>query len=246
MSKNNRTLALAMLLSVLLGANSLSRAATVAPLKLTSDFEGNTVIISVVTTETVTLSNYDIQLAWDSATFTLTDITNGQTALFGNFQRNVSTGKISAASGGDNVIVPAGVTLAIYTFSVTGNAAGDFPFTLTVRDVADENGDTLVWKGIAVQTSLTISAPSHARITGVSSDGAVVTITASCSTDGAVLCCAVYKTSGQYVTMKTAPLDNSSTEKTYTLNLGTTDFACVKVFALSSGFRPLCASVQKP
>ena len=220
---------------------------TSAPLTLSAvyDAEQKTVNVAVRTSETIVLSNYDVQLTWDTTAFTLSDITNGQTATFSNFQKNIGSGKVSVASGGSNVTVPAGATLATFILSVTSGASGEYVFTLTAKDAANEDGDALAWKGVSVQTQFTVTESSSVEIAGVSLDGAKVTVTASCSMDGVVLFCAAYKADGQYLAAKTVRMDKDGDEKTYILNFGATEFGYVKVFALNGGYQPLCPSVRK-
>ncbi len=120
----------------------------------------NTATVSVVTTQPVTLSNYDVTLTWNKSLFTLTNVTNGQPSLMTIFQKNTTTGRTSAASG-NNVTIPAGATLATYTLSAkTTPKKGDvYDFSLLVRDVADENGDPLPWKGLTVDGKIPVALP---------------------------------------------------------------------------------------
>ncbi len=133
-----------------------------APLALTGVCRksANAATVSVVTTQPVTLSNYDVTLTWDKTLFNLTGITNGQPSLMTAFQKNTTTGRTSAASG-NNVTIPAGATLATYTLSAkTTPKKGDvYDFSLLVRDVADENGDPLPWKGLTVDGKIPVALP---------------------------------------------------------------------------------------
>ena len=148
-------LSLVMMLSAIAGTHILAEAAEAVPLKLVIDETGDKFQVTVLSKDELVLSNYDVQLSWDASAFSLNEITNGQAYLFGNFQQNTDTGKISAASSGNNVTVSAGETLATYVLSpLSGALDGTYSFTLTVRDAADEDGYALSWKGGAITESL--------------------------------------------------------------------------------------------
>lgn len=156
------------LLCVLLPAPSAHAAAV--PLRLAASYDAaeKLVTLDVVAAERVTLSNYDIQLDWDKAAFSLTRVTNGQSALIPNFMPNTDAananyGKVSAMSGGSNVAIPQDGVLAIYTLSALGAPApGSYSFTLTVKNVADENAAPLAWKGGTVTGS--VAVPSEVAL----------------------------------------------------------------------------------
>ena len=128
------------------------------PLSLTARYNRSTLTatVSVLTTEAITLSNYDLTLTGGAA-FTLTGIENGQPDRMKNFQSSVSAGSIAAMSAGDNVTIPAGETLAVYTFTTTEKLeSGDYPFALSVQDVSDMDAEPLSWKGCTVAGTLTV------------------------------------------------------------------------------------------
>lgn len=128
------------------------------PLKLVCSWDraSGTATAAVTAAEELVLSNYDIVLSWDAAVFGLTDIANGQSG-FGSFVPNLSTGWISAAGGGENLVVGKGETLAVYTLTAVGMPEnGDYGFTLSVRDAATEDGEALVWKGETVSGTMSV------------------------------------------------------------------------------------------
>lgn len=131
------------------------------PLKLIAknDTESKTVTVDVVTEDPVTFSNYNVRLRWDQTAFTLTDIKNGQPAVIQSFVPNKDSssgdfGKVAAMTGGSNVTVAAGETLASYVFTVGNAIAEEYEFTLEVEDVANENAESLPWKGQSCHCSL--------------------------------------------------------------------------------------------
>ena len=63
-------------------------------------------------------------------------------------------GETAAMTGGSNVTIAAGETLASYVFSAQNATAETYEFILTVEDIADENAETLSWKGQSCHCSL--------------------------------------------------------------------------------------------
>ncbi len=161
-------LALLMLLPLLSGSPSLVLTVDSAPLKLSIGMDETNVTVDVITTQTFTLSNYDIQLEWNTAAFSIADISNGQPDFFVNFQKNTEAGKISATSSGNNVTVAAGGILATYMLTEDSGAAnGVYTFSLYVMDAANEDGDSLGWKGTRFLSSVTLdgSEPAPVKLT---------------------------------------------------------------------------------
>ncbi len=128
-----------------------------APLRLVCTYNraSKTATVSVETTDTITLSNYDVTLVWDSAVFTLSDMVNGQPSVFPNFQNNKIMGKISAASNENDVTVAAGKSIASYVLTTAYVLAPDeYGFSLSLKDASDAEGNALPWKGQVLTGSL--------------------------------------------------------------------------------------------
>ena len=236
MNKTKSRFALALLLSLLV--STLSFAAAASPLKLVTGTEGNHVTVSVVTAQTVTLSNYDIQLEWDKSVFSLDAITNGQPDLMTSFQKNTATGKISAMGGGSNVTVPAGQTLAMYELSVIGAASGTYDFTLNITDVANEDGVSLPWKGASTVEPVT-PAPSGETegISGLTVSGGSATATVRVSKPGYAFL-AAYDGDGRLLSVDRKLVSANGTPS-FPVTSGAKK---VKLFVLdTASYAPLCA-----
>lgn len=135
------------------------------PLKLLSSYsrETKTATLRLMTTEEITLANYDIQLGWDQSVFTLAGTSNGQSEKFSSFVSNLNSaqenyGKISAMTGGNNVTIGKNQTLVTYTMTSEKalSPGEEFEFTVTVRDAADQDASSLTWKGGKVSDKLVI------------------------------------------------------------------------------------------
>jgi len=187
------------------------------PLKLVSSYNKSTktATVSLVTAETIVLSNYDVSLTWDNAVFTLSDMANGQPSYFSNFQKNKSTGMISAASGGDNVTVAANETLATYTLT-TANvlASGDYQFSLSVKDASNEEGTPLEWKGKSVNGALTVSVLSADSFDCRASAYYTLDYTAPAAGDFTITaelpCIVLYSDGTGYRKLAATPIDGST------------------------------------
>ena len=146
-------------------------------------------------------------------------------------------GKISAVSGGVNVTLAAGATLATYSFTVPEGTEGSYSFTLTVWDAADENGEPLSWKGAAVDGSVVLRQKPASGIISVHADSAIVTVTITEGEEGQPLYLASYTAAGQMREVHTLPVQSGVDEYTFTL---TGPGGLVKAFLLDAENRPVC------
>ena len=166
-----KTLSLLLVLVLLLtpaGLGASAGASGGVPLRAEAAFdaESRTVTLQVLADEAVTLSNYDLSLAWDAAALTLTGAENGQTALFPNFLANAASGRVSAASEGRNVTVPAGEVLLRCSFAAADDAAGSQSISVTLRDAAEESGAPLSWKGQSLSVSVHLNEEAALPLRG--------------------------------------------------------------------------------
>ncbi len=228
--------------SVSCGAELTGGGITPAPLELRCLAEEEGVTAAIVATEAVTLSNYDMLLRWDGEVFTLAGIANSQSSLFPNFQANdrpgdPGAGMIAAASGGGNVTLAAGETLAVYAFTPADGADVTAPFTLTVREAADMDGLSLAWKGAKVSGH----AVPRPEIREIEADGMEITVRASCDRDDAALILASYTAGGRLIEVFTAPVTVGTGDYGFTL---TEPGGCVKAFLTDGDARPLCRMMR--
>ena len=237
MSGIYRTFGLAALLSLLLGTYVLAGAA--APVELSAAADGETVTVTATATQAITLSNYDLWFSWDASAFTLREITNGQEALFRNFQSNTGDGRISAMSRGNNVTVPAGETLVVYTLSAVPGTVGDHTFTLTVRDAANEDGDALAWKGESVRATVTLEPPRPAEISALTVSGGVASASVYAPDPGYALF-AAYDGDGRLLSVaRKATAGEEETGVSFPVASGA---GMVKLFLVDASGAPMCAA----
>lgn len=197
--------------------------------------------VAVVTTEEITLSNYDIWLDWDASACTLRSIVNGQSLAFSNFQSNANAGdpnagKISGMSSGKDVTVGADEVLATYSFSVTDGGTDTLcAFTLTVKNVADESGSSLPWKGGCVHET------TEQKIRWIAREGPQITCSVFCLESDATLYCVAYSDSGQMVAIRAAQVEAVGEQK-YEFDLNGARYDYAECFFLDGSFRPKCVS----
>ena len=138
-----------------------------APLRLIASYSAGsrTVSLKAETTETITLSNYDVQLQWDKTVFSIQEFKNEQPEKFGSFDGGKATGKIAAHSGTlEDVSLEKGTLL----LSITLTCAADLPegkygFSLDVQEAADAAEHSLPWKGSACTAELPVYRLSEER-----------------------------------------------------------------------------------
>ena len=187
------------------------------PLALSGSYDRatRTAAVSVVTTEPITLSNYDAALVWDKSLFTLDDITNGQEKRISNFIPNVAAGTIAAISSGNNVTIEAGETLATFFLTAAYDLEpGYYSFALTVRDVSDENGDALAWKGQTVDGLLDVPALSAENFDCRASKGVTVEYESPAAGDFTVTsekpCIVLYNDGNGYQVLEASLVDDGT------------------------------------
>ena len=159
-----------------------------APFTVEATQSGDTVTVSVKTSQEISFSNFTLVMAADSA-FTLTAINTGadyDEFGFGVPTSNTATGTAvmkPAAASSNNKTVAAGKEVLTFTYSgANAAAAGSYAFTLTVKAAGDYNGENLSWKGATASGNLTITAPApttgygvalSSDVTEIAKDGAI-------------------------------------------------------------------------
>ena len=165
------------MLAVVASFCCISVFAVSAPFTVEATQSGDTVTVSVKTSQEISFSNFTLVIAADSS-FTLTAINTGadyDEFGFGVPTSNVATGtavmKPATASSNDTTVA-AGKEVLTFTYSgASSAAAGSYAFTLTVKAAGDYNGENLSWKGATASGNLTITAaPAEGYGVALSSD----------------------------------------------------------------------------
>lgn len=135
------------------------------PLSLVAEYDKDTNIVTVTikTTETITLSNYDAVLSWDDNTFTLTSITNGQSGAFPSFEKNTiagdpNIGTFAAMTSGDDETVNSDAILATCTFGVKDSVElkGNYSFGVGIINAADKSANAMSWVGESFSSTIRV------------------------------------------------------------------------------------------
>jgi hypothetical protein len=213
----------------------------------TYDAQQRRATVSVVATEALALSNYDLRLDWDGEAFALEEITNAQSAKLGYFVANPAQGMASAMSGnGQDVSIAAEETLLTFTLTASAAAeAGNYPVSVTVANAATEDGDALAWKGAILDGTVTATQAEnvpHGEIGAITVSGGRASATIHTSKTATVYF-AVYNEYGMLLAVQSRTLTADETaELTFPVANGA---KTVKLFLIDATGAPLCAAQSK-
>ena len=213
----------------------------------TYDAQQRRATVSVVATEALALSNYDLRLDWDGEAFALEEITNAQSAKLGYFVANPAQGMASAMSGnGQDVSIAAEETLLTFTLTASAAAeAGNYPVSVTVANAATEDGDALAWKGAILDGTVTATQAEsvpQGEIGAITVSGGRASATIHTSKTATVYF-AVYNEYGMLLAVQSRTLTADETaELTFPVANGA---KTVKLFLIDATGAPLCAAQSK-
>jgi hypothetical protein len=236
-------LVLAMSLSLLgLSAQAAEpgTASTAAPFKLEATLDGNTVMLSLKTTEQLTYANMDFHLDCPKG-FSLTEVKEGSDySDFGveNVDFNGAYYTIIAKDKSTDTVVQAGKELMTYTVDAAEAAAGPHTFTVTFTAAGLVNGTTLPWEDATVTAEVTVQGLSIVQADYSDSTG-TVRVTFPPLVKDAYLVVAFYNEAGRMVGIKMESLEVGATTGSATTSVWRTP-SYVRAFLLTQdGYNPL-------
>lgn len=168
--RTGRILSVILILALAASLFAIPVAAADTPLKLVVREVSGGLEVDVVATSEIVLADYTFSLTVDNSDLTLEEISNGLTALGGNFSAEPTTGRAGVMYGDVDVTIPAESVFATYKYSTTSTDP-IYTFTLDVIAAATKDGTDLPWVGSTVTETNANVAPLALEIT--ESDGQV-------------------------------------------------------------------------